>query len=73
MKAKYKVALAMVGSFALGAIAVQTLHAQAKPPGFIIAEVGVADPEGFSKEFLPRIWWCVATSRPCPAQKATLV
>ena len=31
MKAKYKVALAMVTSFALGAVAVQSLHAQAKP------------------------------------------
>ena len=31
MKAEYKVALAMVTSFALGAVAVQSLHAQAKP------------------------------------------
>ena len=31
MKAKYKVALAMVTSFALGAVAVHSLHAQAKP------------------------------------------
>jgi uncharacterized protein (DUF1330 family) len=55
MKAKYQVALAMVGSFALGAVAVESLHAQAKPFGYIIAEVGVADPEGFTKEFLPPI------------------
>jgi hypothetical protein len=31
MKAEYKVALAMVTSFALGAVAVQSLHAQTKP------------------------------------------
>jgi hypothetical protein len=31
MKAKYKVALAMVTSFTLSAVAVQRLHAQAKP------------------------------------------
>ena len=31
MKARYKVALAMVTSLALGAVAVQGLHAQAKP------------------------------------------
>ena len=55
MKAKYKVTLAMIGSFALGAIAVETLHAQAKPHGYVIAEVGVADPDGYSKEFLPPI------------------
>jgi len=55
MKAKYQVALAMVGSFALGAVAVESLHAQAKPLGYVIAEVGVADPEGYAKEFLPPI------------------
>ncbi len=53
MNAKYKVALAMVGSFALGAIAVQSLHAQGKPPAYFIAEVNVSDPDGFQKEFLP--------------------
>jgi signal transduction histidine kinase len=28
---------------------------EVKPFGYIVAEVGVADPEGFSKEFLPPI------------------
>jgi hypothetical protein len=32
---KYQVALAMVGSFALGAVAVESLHAQAKPFGYV--------------------------------------
>ena len=40
---------------ALGAAAVQTLHAQAKPPAFQIAEVTVANEDAFSKEFLPVI------------------
>jgi uncharacterized protein (DUF1330 family) len=55
MKAKYKVALAMVASFAVGGIAVEGLHAQVKPAGFVVAEVGVADPDGYSKEFLPAV------------------
>ena len=55
MEAKYKVALAMVASFAVGGIAVEGLHAQAKPFGYVVAEVGVADPEGFAKDFLPPI------------------
>jgi uncharacterized protein (DUF1330 family) len=55
MKARHKVALAMIGSFALGAVAVEGLHAQAKPLAYIIAEVGVADPDGYSKEFLPPV------------------
>ena len=55
MKATSKTALAMVGSFALGAAAVQSLHAQATPPGYAIVEVNVTDKEGYAKEFLPVI------------------
>jgi len=40
---------------ALGAAAVQTLHAQAKPLAFQIAEVTVRDQDGFNKEFAPLI------------------
>jgi uncharacterized protein (DUF1330 family) len=53
MKAKSKIALVMVGSFALGAAAVHSLHAQATPPGYAIVEVNVTDKEGYTKEFLP--------------------
>src|SRR5664280_2929020 len=55
MKATSKIALAMVASFALGAAAVQTLYAQAKPPGYGIVEVNVTDENGFTKEFLPLV------------------
>ena len=40
---------------ALGAAAVQTLHAQAKPLAFQVAEVTVRDQDGFNKEFAPLI------------------
>jgi len=53
MQSKYKVALAMIGSFALGAAAIECLHAQAKPPAYTVAEIAVTDKEGFTKEFLP--------------------
>jgi uncharacterized protein (DUF1330 family) len=39
----------------LGAAAVQTLHAQAKPPAFQIAEITVHDQDAFTKDFLPVI------------------
>jgi uncharacterized protein (DUF1330 family) len=55
MKASYKIALAIVGNFALGAAAVQSLHAQATPPGYVIVEVNVTDKEGYTKEFFPLI------------------
>jgi hypothetical protein len=38
------VGLAMVASAALGATAVQTLHAQAKPPAYYIAEITIKGP-----------------------------
>ena len=53
MKTKYVVALSAAAGIAIGAAAVQTLHAQAKPPGFVVVEVDASNPDGYSKEFLP--------------------
>jgi uncharacterized protein (DUF1330 family) len=55
MKAKYTVALAMVGSFALGAAAMQGLHDQAKPSGYFIAEVNMSNRDAYTKEFVPLV------------------
>jgi uncharacterized protein (DUF1330 family) len=49
------VGLAMFASAALGAAAVQTLHAQAKPPAYNIAEITINDQDGYNKEYLPLI------------------
>jgi uncharacterized protein (DUF1330 family) len=38
---------------ALGAAAVQTLHAQAKPPAYVIAEIDVTNVEPYDKEYVP--------------------
>ncbi len=53
MKTKYTVALAMAASFALGGLAVQGLHAQAKPAGYYVGEITVKDQVGYMKEFVP--------------------
>ena len=53
MKTRYVAALSVAAGIAIGAAAVQTLHAQAKPPGFIIAEIDVSNQEAYAKEFLP--------------------
>jgi uncharacterized protein (DUF1330 family) len=45
----------MAASAALGAAAVQTLHAQAKPPAYNIAEITIKDQDGYNKEYLPLI------------------
>jgi uncharacterized protein (DUF1330 family) len=54
MKAKYAV-LGMVASFAVGAVAVQSLHAQTKPLAYGIAEIVVSNQEEYAKEFLPPV------------------
>jgi uncharacterized protein (DUF1330 family) len=53
MKATYIVGLA-IGCFVLGGAAVQTLHAQAKPPAYVFVEVDVKDEDGYKKDFLPK-------------------
>jgi uncharacterized protein (DUF1330 family) len=53
MKTQYAVALALLTGVGLGAAAVQSLHAQAKPPAYVIAEIDVANQEGYAKEYLP--------------------
>lgn len=54
------VGLAMVASAALGAAAVQTLHAQAKPPAYNIVEITIKDQDGYNKEYLPPITKAIA-------------
>jgi len=54
MKTQYLVALSVAAGVVIGGAAVQTLHAQAKAPGFIVAEIDVSNAEGYSKEFLPK-------------------
>jgi len=55
MKTQYTVALAVVAGFGLGAVAVESLHAQAKPPVYYIAEVDVTNPQGYAKEYVPLV------------------
>jgi Domain of unknown function (DUF1330) len=52
MQAKFIFAMA-IGSFALGAAAVQTLHAAGTPPAYVIGEITVKDQEGYKNDFLP--------------------
>ena len=54
MKAQHKLTLAMLASFAAGAVAVQGLHAQAKPPAYQITEITVLDQAAYMKEYAPK-------------------
>jgi len=53
MKTQYALALAVAAGFGLGAIAVQGLHAQAKPPVYVVAEIDVSNLDAYVKEYAP--------------------
>jgi len=53
MKRSITVGLAMLASFGLGAVAVQSLHAQAKPPVYYISEIDVTNIDAYTKEYAP--------------------
>jgi uncharacterized protein (DUF1330 family) len=54
MKNRYKVALAMLAGVGIGAIAMQGLHAQAKPPVYFVAEINVTNADALAKEYSPK-------------------
>jgi uncharacterized protein (DUF1330 family) len=48
MKTKYKIALALFVGMGLGGLAIQGLHAQAKPATYVVIDIeAMTDPEGF--------------------------
>lgn len=53
MKTHYTVALSILAGVAVGAAAVQALHAQAKPPAYVVAEIDVTNAEPYDKEYVP--------------------
>lgn len=53
MKIRYVIALSLVSGMAIGAGAMKTIQAQAKPPGFVVAEIDVSNVEAYNKEYVP--------------------
>jgi hypothetical protein len=53
MRTRYTVALSVLAGAVLGGGVIQGLHAQAKPPAFVVAKIDVSNREAFVKEFVP--------------------
>jgi uncharacterized protein (DUF1330 family) len=47
------VAIALLAGVAIGAIVVQSLHAQAKPPAYVVTEIDVTNLDAYLKEYAP--------------------
>ena len=54
MKTQYTIALTLITGVVIGAVAVERLHAQAKPPVYVVTEINVTDPDNYGKEFAPK-------------------
>src|SRR4029077_20782204 len=54
MKRSFTVGLAMVAGAALGAAAVEGLHAQAKPPVYQIVEIDVLNQDAYVSDYAPK-------------------
>ena len=50
---KITIALSVIAGIALGAALVEALHAQAQPQAYVVGEINVTDPDGFTKNFSP--------------------
>ena len=53
MKTRSTIALSMLAGAVVGGAAIQALHAQAKPPVYMIAINEVSDQERYAKEYVP--------------------
>lgn len=49
----YYAPLMLLAGIVIGAVGVHSLHAQAKPPVYLIAANEVIDQEGYTKEYIP--------------------
>jgi uncharacterized protein (DUF1330 family) len=52
MAGTLKITAAIAVGLLIGGSAVQLLHAQSKPPAFVVAEIDVTDREGYEENFL---------------------
>ena len=52
MKMTFKLIAATVIGLSVGSGAVELLHAQSKPPAFVVTEISVKDEEGYAQNFL---------------------
>jgi uncharacterized protein (DUF1330 family) len=53
MNRHHTVGLSMLAGAAIGGAAIETLHAQAKPPVYQVTLQDVSNPEALNKEFVP--------------------
>jgi uncharacterized protein (DUF1330 family) len=54
MRTRCTIALALLAGVGIGTVAVQSLHAQAQPPIYLVTEIDVTDPDAYGTEYAPK-------------------
>jgi uncharacterized protein (DUF1330 family) len=55
MKTCYTVGPSMLVGIGIGATVAQTVHAQAKPPVYVVTEIDVTNVDAYTKEYVPLV------------------
>ena len=55
MKTRYTIASALLAGVGIGAVAVQSLHAQTNRPVYLVTEIDVTDPGAYATEYAPKV------------------
>lgn len=53
MKTRFSTVLVLLAGCAIGAVAVQGIHAAGGPPAYLVTEIGVSDLDAYQKEYVP--------------------
>jgi uncharacterized protein (DUF1330 family) len=53
MKNHYALPVTLLTGIAIGAIAIEVLHAQAKPQVYVVSEIDVTNVDAYAKEYVP--------------------
>jgi uncharacterized protein (DUF1330 family) len=53
MRPRALLGLGAAGGFGIGVLVVQSIHAQGKPPAYVISEIELINPEAYAKEYVP--------------------
>jgi uncharacterized protein (DUF1330 family) len=54
MDQRIALGLTLLVGVVIGATAIQGLHAQAKPPLYVVSDINVTNPEAYGKEYAPK-------------------
>jgi uncharacterized protein (DUF1330 family) len=53
MKARCIAAVSLLAGSTIGGVAVQSLHAQTRPPVYLVGEIEISDPDGYRRDYHP--------------------